>query len=196
MVNLGWFLGKILGPLIKTGLSLIGNVLKPLAKSVLVPLGLTVAASATDAAIEKKILGSGHPWDFLKQIKVNWNLMVFFQEIIDLKKRWVICNKLDEFKSTGMHCIALCVNGGNVTYFDNFGVEHIPKENNKFIRNKNITTNIYRIQPYNSILCGCFSIGLIDFMLKGKSLLDYVNLFSPNEYEKKIIEKTILKNFQ
>ena len=71
MVNLGWFLGKILGPLIKTGLPLIGNVLKPLAKSVLVSLGLTVAASVTDAAIEKKILGSGHPWDFLKQIKVN-----------------------------------------------------------------------------------------------------------------------------
>ena len=52
------YLGKILGPLLKTGLPLIGNVLKPLAKIVLTPLGLTVAASTTDAAIHKKIFGS------------------------------------------------------------------------------------------------------------------------------------------
>ena len=55
----GGFLGRRLGPLLKTGLPLIGNVLKPLAKSVLIPLGLTAAASATDAAIHKKMLGSG-----------------------------------------------------------------------------------------------------------------------------------------
>ena len=50
----GWFLGRILGPLIKTGLTLTGNLLKPLAKSILIPLGLT--ASATDVAIFKKCL--------------------------------------------------------------------------------------------------------------------------------------------
>ena len=55
----GGFLGRFLGPLLKTGLSLIGNTLKPLAKSVLIPLGLTVAASATDSAIHKKMVGSG-----------------------------------------------------------------------------------------------------------------------------------------
>ena len=54
----------------------------------------------------------------------------------------------------------------------------------KFIGNKNIITNIYRIQAYDSIMCGYFCIGFIDFMLKGKSLLDYTNLFSPNDYEK------------
>ena len=48
---------------------------------------------------------------------------------------------------------------------------------------KNIITNIYRIQAYDSIMCGCFCIGFTDFMLKGKSLLDYTNLCSPNEYE-------------
>ena len=53
------FLGRLLGPLLKTGLSLIRNVLKPLAKSVFMPLGLTVATSATDAAIHKKMFGSG-----------------------------------------------------------------------------------------------------------------------------------------
>ena len=55
----GGFLGRLLGPLLKTGLPLIGNVLKPLAKSVLIPLGLTAAASATDTAIHKKMFGSG-----------------------------------------------------------------------------------------------------------------------------------------
>ena len=54
----GGFLGRLLGPLLKTGLPLIGNVLKPLAKSVLIPFGLTAAASATDAAIHKKMFGS------------------------------------------------------------------------------------------------------------------------------------------
>ena len=49
------FLGKLLGPLLKTGLSLLKNVLKPLAKNILIPLGLTAATAATDAAIQKKI---------------------------------------------------------------------------------------------------------------------------------------------
>ena len=55
----GGFLGRLLGPLLKTGLPLIGNVLKPLAKSVLIPLGLTTAASATDEAVHNKMFGSG-----------------------------------------------------------------------------------------------------------------------------------------
>ena len=59
MIQSGGFLGRLLGPLLKTGLPLIKNVIKPLAKSVLIPLGLTAAASAADAGIHKKILGSG-----------------------------------------------------------------------------------------------------------------------------------------
>ena len=55
----GEFLGRLLGPLLKTGLPLIRNVLKPLAKSILIPLELTVAASATDVAIHKKMFGFG-----------------------------------------------------------------------------------------------------------------------------------------
>ena len=55
----GGFLGRLLGLLLKTGLILIGNVLKPLAKSILIPLQLTAPASATDAAIHKKMFGSG-----------------------------------------------------------------------------------------------------------------------------------------
>ena len=59
MIQSGGFLGKLLGPLLKTGLSSMKSVIKPLAKSVLIPLGLTAAASAADAGIHKKILGSG-----------------------------------------------------------------------------------------------------------------------------------------
>ena len=85
------------------------------------------------------------------------------------------------------------VNYNHVTYFDSFGVEHFPKEIEKLIGNKNVT-NIYRIQVYDSIVCGYFCIGFIDFMLKDKSLLEYTNLFSPNDYEKN--DKIILKYFQ
>ena len=60
MIQSGGFLGRLLGPLLKTGLSLIKNVIKPLSKSVLILLGLTAAASAADAGIHKKMLGSGN----------------------------------------------------------------------------------------------------------------------------------------
>ena len=80
--------------------------------------------------------------------------------------------KLDEYDSIGTHWIYLYVNAKNITYFDSFGVEHILKETKKFIRNKNITTSIYRIQTNDSIICGYFWIRFIDFKVKGKSLLE------------------------
>ena len=78
----------------------------------------------------------------------------------------------------------------NVTYFDSFGVEHTPKEikafnnNNNNNNNKNIITSIFRIYAYDSIVCGYFGIGFIDFMLAGKTLTEYTNLFSPNNFKK------------
>ena len=83
---------------------------------------------------------------------------------------------------------------GDVAYFNSFGVEYIPNEIKKLIRNENITKNIYTVQAYDSIMCTHFCIGFIDFMFKGKSLLDYTYLFSRNEYEKN--DKAILKHFQ
>ena len=68
------------------------------------------------------------------------------------------------------------------------------KKIKKFKGNTNIRTNIYRIQAYNSIICGYFCIGFINIMLKGKSLLGFTNLFSPNDYEKN--DKIILRYFQ
>ena len=76
------------------------------------------------------------------------------------------------------------MNAENVTYFDSVEVEHIPKEIEKFIWNKNIILNIFKIQVHNSVMCGYFCIRFINFMLKGKSLLEYANLFSSNEYKK------------
>ena len=76
------------------------------------------------------------------------------------------------------------VKNNDITFFDSFGVEHIPKEIKAFIKNRNIKTNIFRIQAYDSIMCGYFCIGFIDFMLAGKKLTDYTNLFSPYDFKK------------
>ena len=88
---------------------------------------------------------------------------------------------LDEYSDIGNRWVTLYMqNDNDVTYFDSFGVEHIPKEIKTFIGNKNIKTNIFRIQAYDSIMCGYFCIGFIDFMLAGKTLTEYTNLFSRN----------------
>ena len=99
---------------------------------------------------------------------------------------------LDQYSDIGTHWVALHVNN-NVTYFDSFGVENIPKEIKTFINNKNIKTNIFRIQAYDSIMCGYFCIGFIDFMLAGKTLTEFTNLFSPNNFKKN--DDIILKYF-
>ena len=101
---------------------------------------------------------------------------------------------LDEHKSKKNHWIAFYENSNDAIYFDSFGGEQIPKEIGKFIGNKNMIINIYRMQAFNSIMCEYFCNGFIDFILKGKSLLDYTNLFSFNNYEKN--DKIILKYFQ
>ena len=75
-----------------------------------------------------------------------------------------------------------------------FQLNIFQKKLKKAIQNKNITTNICRIQAYDSIMFGYLNIGFIDFMLKGKSLLEYTNLISPNDFENN--DKIILKYFQ
>ena len=91
---------------------------------------------------------------------------------------------LDEYSDIGTHWIALYVKNNDITYFDSFGVEHIPIEIKTFISNKNIKTNIFRIQAYDSIMCGYFCIGFINFMFEGKILTEYTNLFSQNDFIK------------
>ena len=265
------------------GLPLMKSVLTPLDKIVLLPLGLLPEMSAADAAIQKRIYGSGttalitsnkEMAGIMKRIKSFEELELLIKEIsgkiknkakeqkggflgmllgtsgaillgsaltgrrairavkvkleqvkismpplpltnFEIQKYYqtepkfndvysrnnfskikdgAYITNLDEYKSIGTHWIALHVNVKSVTHFDSFGVEHIPKEIRKFIGNKSITTNIHRMQANDSILCGYFSIGFVDFISKGKSLLEYPNLFSPNEYKNN--NKIMLKYFQ
>ena len=110
-----------------------------------------------------------------------------------IKKGAYVIN-LDDYENTGTHWVAVFVKPKYTVYFDSFGIEHIPKEINKFINNDTtkssaiarIKSNIFRIQAYDSIMCGYFCIEFINYMLKGKTLLDYTNLFSPNDFKKTI----------
>ena len=71
---------------------------------------------------------------------------------------------LDEYSDIGTHWIALYVKNNDITYFDSFGVEHIPKEIIKFIDRKNIITNIFRIQAYDSIMVYIFALHLLIYV--------------------------------
>ena len=88
-----------------------------------------------------------------------------------IKKGAYVIN-LDEYENTGTHWVSLFVKANKVIYFDD-----------KFIGNKKIKASIFRIQAYDSIMCGYFCIEFINYMLKGKKLLDYTNLFSPNDFK-------------
>ena len=101
---------------------------------------------------------------------------------------------LDEYSDIGTHWVSLHVNNNDVTYFDSFGVENIPKKIETFIGHSlSITTNIFRIQAYDSVIFIYVCIGFIDFMFKGKTLTEYTNLFSPNSFKKN--DDIILKYF-
>ena len=89
---------------------------------------------------------------------------------------------LDEYADVGTHWIALFCNRNEIVYFDSFGAEHVPGEIKEFIGNKTIKANIFRVQANNSIMCGYFCNGFIDFMLAGKKLTEFTCLFSPCDF--------------
>ena len=100
MIQSGGFLGRLLGPLLKTGLPLIKNVIKPLAKRILIPLGLTATASAADAGIHKKILGSGHN-RHSSSVLHNTTLIISdneMEDIIKIVKSLEVQNEVKEQK--------------------------------------------------------------------------------------------------
>ena len=119
-------------------------------------------------------------------IKTSKNFMVFIQEIVYLWgvynkswRVWVNRNSLDSF-------VCKCWKSNIFWYFWSWKCS-----NWEFFGNKNIITNIYRIQAYDSIIYGYFCMGLADFMLKSKSFKHYANFFSSNEYKKN--DKIIIK---
>ena len=78
---------------------------------------------------------------------------VYSRNNLSKLKDWAYIINIDKYESIETHWIVLHVNVKNVTYFDSFRVEHIPKEIGKFVGNENTVTNIYRIKPYDSIKC-------------------------------------------
>ena len=93
-----------------------------------------------------------------------------------IKKGAYVIN-LDEYENLGTHWIALFVKQKYLVYFHSFGIEHIPKEIEHAVGNKEIKANIFRIQAYDSIMCGYFCIEFINYVFDGKSLIDFTSLF-------------------
>ena len=94
-------------------------------------------------------------------------------------KNGVYVINLDVYTNLGTHWIALFCRKSEIVSFDSFGVEHVLEEIKEFVRNKNIIANMFRVQANNSIMCGYFCIGFVDFMLAGKKLTDFTSMFSP-----------------
>ena len=128
----------------------------------------------------KKKLNSLLPFHPLTNIEINeyykneptFNGVYSRNNLPDKIKKGAYVINLDEYANIGTHWIALFVKPNS------FGIEDIPKEINKFIRND------IKLQAYDSIMCGYYCIKFINYMLKGKTLLDYANLFSPNDFKK------------
>ena len=100
---------------------------------------------------------------------------------------------LDEYSDIGTHRITLYALNNNVTYFDSFDVEHTPIEIKIFIDKSIVAANTFRIQAYDSVMCGYFCNGIIDFMFKGKTFTNFTNFFTPNNFDKN--NDMILKYF-
>ena len=209
----GGFLSMLLGTL---GASLLGNLLTGKgimrAGDGIVRAGAgTIASRAKGEGSKKKNLNSLLRFHPLTNIEINeyyknkprFNGVYSRNNLPKTIKKGAYVINLDEYENTGMHWVSLFVkpkyttgssSSEHTVYFDSFGVEHIPKEINKFIGNKKIKASIFRIQAYDSIVCGYFCIEFINYMVKGKTL-DYTNLFSPNDFKKNDrVIKRIFKN--
>ena len=88
---------------------------------------------------------------------------------------------LDEYADVGTDWIALFCNKNEIVYFDSFGVEHILEEIKEFNERP---SKLFRVQANDSVICSLFCMWFIDFMLAGKKLTDFTNLFSPYDLKK------------
>ena len=200
----GGFLSMLLGTL---GASLLGNLLTGGKHIKLAGDGIVRAGAGS----KKKNLNSLLPFHPLTNIEINecyknepkFNGVYSRNNLPNKIKKGAYVINLDEYENTGSHWVSLFVKTNEAIYFDSFDIEHIPKEINKFINSdttnlsslKCIKSNIFRIQAYDSIMCGYFCIEFINYMPKGKTLLDYTNLFSPNDFKKNArVIKRIFKN--
>ena len=202
----GGFLSMLIGTL---GASLLGNLLTG-GKGIVRAGEGSVASRAKGEGRKKENLNSLLPFHPLTNIEISeyyankprFNGVYSRNNLAKIKKGANVIN-LDEYENMGTYWVALFFKPKYMVYFDSFGIEHIPKEINKFINNdttkssslKHIKSNVFRIQAYDSIMCGHFCIEFINYMLKVKTLLDYTNFFSPNDFKKNDrIIKRIFKN--
>ena len=181
----GGFLNMLLGTL---GACLLGNML---AGTGVIRAGERTACvgCGPKKSLLKKFLILPHPLTNFEiqmyyQNELRFNGVYSRDNLPDKIKDGAYVINLDQYSHIGTHWVALYVNNKTVTYFDSFGVKHIPKEIKKIINKKNIIANIFRLQTYHSVMCEYFCIGFIDFMLKGNNLTDFTNLFSPNDFKK------------
>ena len=151
--------------------------------------------SEQEKELKKALIPSHHLTNFeIKEYYENesrFNGVNSRDKLPKMIKNGVYVINLDEYTDVGTHWIALYVKNNEVTYFDSFGIEHVPKETKRFIGHKNTKINIFRIQADNSIMYGYFCIGFIDFRFAGKSLINFTSLFSPYDF-KKIIKLFLL----
>ena len=178
----GGFLSMLLGTL---AASLLGNLLSG--------RGMMRAGEgivrAGEGAKKKSSLLPLHP---LTNIEINecykneprFNGVYSRNNLPKIIKKGAYVINLDEYANIGTHWIALFIKPKYTVYFDSFGVEHIAKEIQKFIGNKDIKSNIFRLQAYDLIMCGYFCREFINYILRGKTLLEYTNLFSPNDFKR------------
>ena len=190
----GGFLSMLLGTL---GASLLGNLLTGGNSIMRAGDGIVRAGSGSKKKTKFTITFSS----FNKEISEYYKIEPRFNGVYSrnnlpnkIKKGAYVIN-LDEYENTGTHWVSLFVKANKVIYFDSFGIEHIPEEINKFIGNKKIKASIFRIQGYDSIMWGYFCIKFINYMIKGQKLLEYTNLFSPNDFKNNDrVIKRIFKN--
>ena len=193
----GGSLNMLLGTL---GASLLGNLLTGGKGIMRAGDGIEPAGEGSES---KKIVNSLLPFHPLTNIEISkyyvnkprFNGVYSRNNLPNKIKKGAYVINLDEYENTGTHWVALFIKPKYTVYFDSFSIEHIPKEINKFIGNNDIKSNKFRIQAYDSIMCGYFFIDFINYMLKGKTLLDYTDLFSPNDFKKNDqVIKRIFKN--
>ena len=188
----GGFLSMLLGTL---GANLLGNLLTGGKGIMRAGEGSITSRAKGEGIVQglevKKKLNSLLPFHPLTNIEISeyykneprFNGVYSRNNLPNKIKKGAYVINLDEYENTGTHWFSLFVKPKYTVYFDSFGIEHIPEEINKFIGNKKIKASIFRIQAYDSIMCGYFCIEFINYMLKGKKLLDYTNLFLPNDFK-------------
>ena len=162
----GGFLGMLLGTL---GASLLGNLLTGGKGIMRAGDGIVRAGSGS----KRKNLNSLLSFHSLTNIEINeyykneprFNGVYSKNNLPNKVKKGAYVINLDEYENTGTHWVCLFVKPKYTVYFDSFGVEHIPKEINKLIRN-DIKSNIFRIQAYDSIMCEYFCIEFINYTLQ------------------------------